>query len=90
MKCKAGWDWFNTHPHRARANNSAVIEQSSPVFLSDLKTVVGKRFAGGTGEIGVFLTNDPDYGTNPCAEISLKSKQMCNLTEVNVTVCETK
>jgi hypothetical protein len=26
---------------------------------------------------------------NPCAEISLRNKQMCNLTEVNGHACET-
>ncbi|KAH7821306.1 ribonucleoside-triphosphate reductase [Monocercomonoides exilis] len=90
MNCKAGWEWFNTHPHRARANNSAVLLRSSPTFMNDLKMCVRKCFENGTGEPGVFLTNDPDYGTNPCAEISLRSKQMCNLTEVNVAACKTK
>eukprot|EP00770_Monocercomonoides_exilis_P012999 MONOS_12943.1-p1 / transcript=MONOS_12943.1 / gene=MONOS_12943 / organism=Monocercomonoides_exilis_PA203 / gene_product=ribonucleoside-triphosphate reductase [EC:1.17.4.2] / transcript_product=ribonucleoside-triphosphate reductase [EC:1.17.4.2] / location=Mono_scaffold00757:2809-5193(-) / protein_length=795 / sequence_SO=supercontig / SO=protein_coding / is_pseudo=false len=90
MDCKAGWEWFNKHPQRARANNSAVLLRSSPTFLADLQKCVKKCFENGTGEPGIFLTNDLDYGTNPCAEISLKSKQMCNLSEVNVAACRSK
>ena len=41
--------------------------------------------ASGSGEPGVFWTDDPDYGTNPCGEISLKSAQTCNLSSVNVS-----
>jgi ribonucleoside-diphosphate reductase alpha chain len=106
MNCKAGYEWFNTHPHRARANNSAVLIRTEPDFKKKLESVVRRCFANGTGiyvcmcfilflflfindigEPGIFLTNDPDYGTNPCAEISLRSKQMCNLTEVNAHAC---
>jgi len=41
--------------------------------------------ASGSGEPGVFWTSDPDYGTNPCGEISLKSAQTCNLSSINVS-----
>ena len=41
--------------------------------------------ASGSGEPGVFWTDEPDYGTNPCGEISLKSAQTCNLSSVNVS-----
>jgi len=37
----------------------------------------------GTGEPGIYWTNDPDIGTNPCCEIALKDKQFCNLTTIN-------
>jgi ribonucleoside-diphosphate reductase alpha chain len=39
----------------------------------------------GAGEPGIYLTNDKDYGTNPCCEIALKPFQFCNLCEVNVS-----
>ncbi|KAK2951426.1 putative Adenosylcobalamin-dependent ribonucleoside-triphosphate reductase [Blattamonas nauphoetae] len=90
MECKKGWDWFQSHPYRARSNNSAVLVRSDPNFKQNLEKVVRMCLENQTGEPGVFLTNDPDYGTNPCAEISLRSKQMCNLTEVNASVCQTK
>jgi len=32
-----------------------------------------------SGEPGVYWTNDADWGTNPCCEISLKPYQFCNL-----------
>jgi len=42
------------------------------------------------GEPGFFLTNDKDWGTNPCAEIALKPFQFCNLCEVNVSNLESQ
>lgn len=89
MNCKSG-NWFNTHSFRCRANNSAVLIRNSPTIRTDLERVVRRCFANGTGEPGIFLTNDADYGTNPCCEISLRSKQMCNLTEVNVHACQSR
>jgi len=41
--------------------------------------------ASGSGEPGIYLTNDKDWGTNPCCEIALRPYQFCNLTEVNVS-----
>ncbi len=35
------------------------------------------------GEPGIYWTNDPDIGTNPCVEIALRDKQFCNLTTIN-------
>lgn len=46
--------------------------------------------ASGSGEPGVTLSNSPEYGTNPCAEIALKHKQFCNLTEINFTTVESQ
>jgi ribonucleoside-diphosphate reductase alpha chain len=37
----------------------------------------------GSGEPGFFFTNDTSWGLNPCAEISLRSFQFCNLTTIN-------
>jgi ribonucleoside-triphosphate reductase (thioredoxin) len=39
--------------------------------------------ASGSGEPGFFWTDDPDMGTNPCAEIALHHQQFCNLTTIN-------
>jgi ribonucleoside-diphosphate reductase alpha chain len=41
--------------------------------------------ASGTGEPGIYLSNDKDWGTNPCCEIALRPFQFCNLCEVNVS-----
>jgi ribonucleoside-diphosphate reductase alpha chain len=42
----------------------------------------------GAGEPGIYLTNDKDWGTNPCCEIALRPFQFCNLCEVNVSDIE--
>jgi ribonucleoside-diphosphate reductase alpha chain len=36
------------------------------------------------------LSNDKDWGTNPCCEIALRPFQFCNLTEVNVSNLESQ
>lgn len=46
--------------------------------------------ASGAGEPGIYLTNDKDWGTNPCCEIALRSNQFCNLCEVNVSNIESQ
>jgi ribonucleoside-diphosphate reductase alpha chain len=40
--------------------------------------------ASGSGEPGMYLTNNSDWGTNPCCEIALRPNQFCNLTEINL------
>jgi len=44
----------------------------------------------GAGEPGIYLTNDKDWGTNPCCEIALRPFQFCNLCEVNVSDVESQ
>ena len=81
--CKAGQFW-DGNPQRMRANNSAVILRhkiKKPYF--DL--VWNRIQAGGTGEPGLYFSNDKDWGTNPCCEIALRPYQFCNLTEVNAS-----
>jgi ribonucleoside-diphosphate reductase alpha chain len=39
----------------------------------------------GAGEPGIYLSNDKDWGTNPCCEIGLRPYQFCNLCEVNAS-----
>jgi ribonucleoside-diphosphate reductase alpha chain len=38
-----------------------------------------------SGEPGIYFTNDKDWGTNPCVEISLRPNQFCNLVEINAS-----
>jgi ribonucleoside-triphosphate reductase (thioredoxin) len=86
MAAKLG-TWWETHPYRARANNSAVILRTASTFSDDLRDVLGACFSSQCGEPGISLTNDPDYGFNPCHEISLRNGQLCNLSEVNAASC---
>lgn len=74
--------WWVANPQRGRANNSAVIlrnRASKEEFDSLWQKVVDSN----SGEPGIYFTNDPEYGTNPCCEISLRPYTFCNLTEVN-------
>ena len=50
--------------------------------------LMSKIKASYSGEPGIYLTNDKDWGTNPCCEIALRPYQFCNLCEVNVSNIE--
>ena len=77
-------NWWEKHPHRARANNSAVLPRGE-VGRDEFFYVYDMCIASNAGEPGFFWTNDVDWGTNPCAEIALQSNQFCNLTTTNLT-----
>ena len=76
--------WYERNPQRGRSNNSVVLVRGE-VEDWEYDKVWEIVEMNGSGEPGVFWTNDKDVGTNPCAEISLKDCQMCNLTEINVS-----
>ena len=46
---------------------------------------MGRIHSSGSGEPGIYFSNDKDWGTNPCCEIALRPYQFCNLTEINVS-----
>lgn len=91
MNAKTG-DWFTTNPQRAGSNNSAALSRSA-----DNEAVFRKLFQAQKefGEPGFFFVDNPNWGTNPCAEIGLdpvlreegkldqSGFQMCNLTSIN-------
>ncbi len=88
ISCKSG-SWWENNPQRGRANNSAVLlrHKITKEFFMDL----WKRIeASGAGEPGIYLSNDKDWGTNPCCEIALRPFQFCNLCEVNVSDIESQ
>jgi ribonucleoside-diphosphate reductase alpha chain len=90
---KSGEWWVDT-PHRALSNNSAVYNSkpSKKQFDEEWSALV----ASGSGERGIFnlagaRNHVPErrdaskiMGTNPCAEILLRDKGFCNLTEIIV------
>lgn len=84
MECKSG-DWFERHPYRGRANNSVVLLRDSATEEM-LDYIKQRNMINGYGEPGIFWTNDLEIGTNPCAEISLRPHQFCNLCNVNVVM----
>ena len=89
-------NWWETHPHRALANNSAVYDTKPTVgtFLEEWTSLYNSH----SGERGIFNREaakkmvakygkrdvDFEFGTNPCSEIILRPYQFCNLTEVMV------
>jgi ribonucleoside-triphosphate reductase len=76
--------WWELNPQRGRANNSVVLKRGE-ITEEEWKQLWKKVEASGSGEPGIFWTNDYDMGTNPCAEIALNPNQYCNLVEVNVS-----
>lgn len=88
IACKSG-AWWENNPQRGRSNNSAVLmrHKLTKEYFMDL----WKRIeASGAGEPGIYLSNDKDWGTNPCCEIALRPFQFCNLCEVNVSDIESQ
>ena len=88
ISCKSG-NWWESNPQRGRANNSAVLlrHKVTQEYFMDL----WKRIElSGAGEPGIYLSNDKDWGTNPCCEIGLRPYQFCNLCEVNASDIESQ
>lgn len=79
--CKHG-SWWEKYPELGRANNSATILRNR-VKKEEFDTLWEMVVDSNSGEPGVYFTNDPEYGTNPCCEISLRPFTFCNLTEIN-------
>jgi len=92
---KAG-SWWNENPQRALANNSVCYV--GPVEMGTFMQEWLSLYNSKSGERGIFNREaakaqaakngrrepDHDFGTNPCSEIILRSKQFCNLSEVVV------
>lgn len=90
---KAG-QWWEDNPQRALANNSVAYTEkpSSEIFMEEWLSLVKSK----SGERGIFNREaagkqaakwgrrpaDLNYGCNPCSEIILRDKQLCNLSEV--------
>ena len=88
IACKTG-NWWELNPQRGRSNNSAVLMRHK--ITKDFFLDIWKRVElSGAGEPGIYLSNDKDWGTNPCCEIALRPFQFCNLCEVNVSNIESQ
>jgi len=99
---KAG-QWWNENPQRALANNSAAYSEKPDmgIFMNEWKALYDSK----SGERGIFNresavwmaskngrrnTEDYEFGTNPCSEIILRSREFCNLSEVVVRASDTR
>jgi ribonucleoside-diphosphate reductase alpha chain len=93
MRAAKNGQWWEHTPHRQLANNSAAYTERPDfeVFLKEWLALYESK----AGERGIFnrvaaqkkaaengRRKPADFGTNPCAEILLRSKGLCNLTEV--------
>jgi len=94
-KAKYG-QWWDQDPQRALANNSVCYTEKPDlnIFMKEWRSLYESK----SGERGIFSRpaatraaersgrrdTEHDFGTNPCSEIILRSKQFCNLSEVVV------
>jgi len=58
-------NWWEQNPQRGRANNSATILRDR-IQKEEFMDLWKKIELSNAGEPGFFLTNDKDWGTNPC------------------------
>lgn len=63
LASKSG-EWWTENPQRGRANNSAVILRHK-ITKSEWDHVWKMIELSGSGEPGVYFSNDKDWGTNP-------------------------
>lgn len=94
MRSAKNGQWWNTDPQRALANNSAAYTErpEMELFMKEWLSLIESK----SGERGIFnreavikkaiASGRRDHtqviGTNPCAEIALRSAGLCNLSEV--------
>ena len=82
VTCKYG-NWWELNEQRGRANNSAVLLRESTT-KEEFDALWHRVELSGSGEPGIYWTNNLEWGTNPCCEIALRPFQFCNLCEINV------
>lgn len=96
MRLAKSGQWWVNDPQRALANNSAVYTErpQAEIFMKEWLALIESK----SGERGIFNRNaaiqkalesarrdaSKVVGTNPCAEITLRSAGLCNLSEVVV------
>jgi ribonucleoside-diphosphate reductase alpha chain len=82
-------NWWLDNPQRALSNNSVCLDRATTT-KEEWDTIWAEIEASKTGEPGIFWSNNMDWGTNPCCEISLRPYQFCNLTEINAATIESQ
>lgn len=98
---KAG-QWWVDNPQRGLANNSVAYTEkpSAEIFMEEWLSLVKSK----SGERGIFNREaaqkqaakwgrrpaDKSYGCNPCSEIILSDKQLCNLSEIIIREDDTE
>ena len=101
MRSAKNGQWWVQNPQRALANNSAAFTErpDMELFMKEWLSLIESK----SGERGVFnrqaainkaiesgrRDHTKIIGTNPCAEITLRSAGVCNLTEVVIRADDT-
>ena len=101
MRVAKSGQWWVGNPQRALANNSISYTEKPDmgIFMKEWEALYESK----SGERGIFnreaakrsaavsgrRDTDYEFGTNPCSEIILRSKQFCNLSEVVVRSTDT-
>ena len=101
MRNAKSGQWWEDNGQRALANNSVCYTEKPDIgiFMKEWSSLyesksgergifnreAARRSAGSSGRRDV----DYEFGTNPCSEIILRSKQFCNLSEVVVRSTDT-
>jgi hypothetical protein len=70
ITCKYG-NWWETNEQRGRANNSAVLPRGE-VNKDEFMALWKRIEASGSGEPGLYWSNDLDWGTNPSLRAGTK------------------
>ena len=94
MRVAKSGQWWIDNGQRALANNSACYTEKPDIgiFMDEWKALYDSK----SGERGIFNRESAkkiaeknerrdvgyDFGTNPCSEIILRSREFCNLSEV--------
>ena len=103
MRHAKSGQWWQDNPQRALANNSACYTEKPDmgIFMDEWKALYDSK----SGERGIFnrasankmaeatgrrQVEGYEFGTNPCSEIILRSRETCNLSEVVVRPEDTK
>jgi ribonucleoside-triphosphate reductase len=102
MRHAKSGQWWQNDGHRALANNSVAYTEKPEIgaFMREWVSL----FESKSGERGIFnrvaskkqaaanhrRDANHEFGTNPCSEIILRSKEFCNLSEVIVRTGDTE
>jgi ribonucleoside-diphosphate reductase alpha chain len=76
-------NWYESDPQRARANNSVMLVKHK-LTMKDFFGLWEKIQASGSGDPGFIMSNNSEWGFNPCVEASLEDCGFCNLTTIPV------
>ena len=103
MRAAKHGQWWQENPQRALANNSACYTEKPEmgIFMDEWKALYDSK----SGERGIFNRESANkmaeksgrreidghhFGTNPCSEIILRSREFCNLSELVVRADDTR